>query len=1009
MKKELFIFALLFSLGVNLSISQTSFMVDDDIAVFYPANFDSTQTLPSLALVKDLLPAKSVAADWKITPSFQIENGKAVAKITYQGQVDLYGNGEVTGALRRNDTKITLWNTDNYAYGKDDGKRLYQSHPWVMGVREDGTCFGIIADNSWKQYFDLSNPITITSDGPAFRVIVIEKKNPEELLKALAEVTGTMKLPPLWALGYQQCRFSYYPATRVKEIADEFRNRKIPCDVIWMDIDYMDGFRIFTFNSQGFPDPKGLNDYLHNKNFKSVYMIDPGVKKDAAYWVYNQGTAGNHWVFNKSNIEYNGNVWPGLCAFPDFTRPETQTWWGGLYADFMSKGVDGVWNDMNEPSVFDGPDGTMPEDNIHRGGGELPQGIHLRYHNVYGYLMVRSTREGILQANPTKRPFVLSRDNFLGGQRYAATWTGDNVSSWDFLKMSIPMSLNLSLSGQPFNGADIGGFVGDATGDLLGHWMALGVYYPFSRNHSSSGTVNQEPWAFGDEIENVSRTAINRRYRLLPYLYTKFREASETGIPIMQPQFFADLKDLNLRKEQQSFLLGGDLMIIPRWAENVKVPSANWNPLKVEKEDDGYQAIVLIRPGAIVPLGSVIQSTVEYKSDSVTLLLNPTDDGVALGTLYHDAGNGFEYESGDYVLQQFVSSKYHTDSLKIDITKIEGTKTVNRTYRIGYVTDDSIAYNNWSTDTVQYVKIIPDLKPYINLALLNKVYAGGTFNSWAALTLSKSTPTGHTWISDPVKIAAGTQELKFSYQSDWTGSSWGNATGLTGTAQVITPTGKNVIFTAPVSGNYIISFNDSTLSYSIVKSMDSKQTQMYVAGTFNSWNLSENKMTLKDNYLWRLSPMSMTVGNYELKFANTSNWSGDDWGNASGLSGTAQLTTGGYPNIAFTIPETKSYSICFNDSTLEYSIVDAASETDTAKISKVELFPNPVTSKLNIRSSKAIGKVEIFDAVGVSVLIKQIAEKESVIDVSSLNTGLYVIKIKNENNELYKQKIVINK
>ncbi len=715
MKRKVFTLFVLIYVCLLESFGQSSFLAGDGIAVFYPAGYDSSGNSSSLIFVNKLVNNGAVPSEWSIKPVFSIVNQKAVAKITYQGQVDLYGNGEVIGRLKRNGTNVTLWNTDNYTYKTDNGKRLYQSHPWVMGVRADGTAFGIIADNTWKQYFDLANPITMTSEGPAFRVVVIEKSNAGELMKTLAELTGKMELPPLWALGYQQCRFSYFPDTQVKGIADSFRAKKIPCDVIWMDIDYMQNYKVFTFDASGFSNPASLNDYLHGKDFKSVFMIDPGVKKQSGYFVYDQGTSGSHWVQKSDGQEFNGDVWPGACAFPDFTRPETRTWWKNLYGDYMATGIDGVWNDMNEPAVFGGTDGTMPTDNIHRGGGSLPQGSHLRYHNVYGRLMVQASVDGIKQANPDKRPFVLSRSNFLGGQRFAATWTGDNSSTLAHMKLSIPMSLTLGLSGQPFSGPDIGGFDGNCNADLLAKWMALGAYYPFSRNHSTKGSVSQEPWAFGTAVENVSRTAINRRYRLLPYLYTLFREASQTGMPIMRPVFFADYTNLNLRAEEQIFLLGNDLLITPRWAVNVNFPAGDWDNIKLEDTDDGYQATVMIRPGAIVPIGPVIQSTADYSTDSLTLLINPLADGSASGKLYHDDGDGFGYKTNDFAVHQFISSKHNDDSLKIVIEKTEGDKAVNNVYRIGYVTDNSIAYSPWSANTTQYVAIIEDKNGQINL------------------------------------------------------------------------------------------------------------------------------------------------------------------------------------------------------------------------------------------------------------------------------------------------------
>lgn len=705
MKHLLLVFVLLLGWGMSRTYAQTSYMANDGVAVFYPEHFDSAQTLPSLAVIENLQPENPVPPNWTIIPKFSVENRKAIAKISYQGNVDLYGTGEVTGTLRRNGTKITLWNTDNYMYAKHDGKRLYQSHPWVMGVREDGTAFGILADNTWKQTLDLSNPITFTSEGPAFRVIVVEKQSPQELLKALGKLTGTMQMPPLWALGFQQSRYSYFPQSRAKSVATDFRKHKMPCDVLWLDINYMQNFKIFTFDSVTFPHPAALNKYLHSINFHSVWMIDPGVKKEDGYFVYDQGTAGNMWVKDSTGNAFVGKVWPGDCVFPDFTRPATAKWWGSLYKNFMAEGIDGVWNDMNEPAVFDGPDATMPENNWHRGGGKLPAGPHLRYHNVFGMLMVKASREGILNANPDKRPFVLSRSNFLGGQRYAATWTGDNKSTWEHFKLATPMILTMGLSGQPFCGPDLGGYKGSPDTTLFADWMALGAFYPFCRDHTEIGSANQEPWKFGKKVENISRTALNRRYRLMPYLYTLFHETSITGLPIMRPVFFADPQDTSLRGEQQSFLLGDNLLIIPRWAKDTKQPSGNWVQLKLEMHDDGVQPIVKLRPGAIVPMTKVIQSTVEYKTDSVTLLVNPKDDGTAHGTLYDDAGDGFEYQNGDYALDQFSSTMGDGQQLRITITRKSGNRPEHRVYRIGYVIDGNIFYSDWSGDQIQYVSL----------------------------------------------------------------------------------------------------------------------------------------------------------------------------------------------------------------------------------------------------------------------------------------------------------------
>lgn len=698
----------IFLLSVPILHAQQSYLYNKDVAVFYPANFHADETLPSAAIVKELVPQASLPVDWKDVPTFDLESGRNTVTLNVAPGTDLYGTGEVLGDLKRNGTNVSLWATDNYMYQAHDGKQLYQAHPWVLGVRADGSSFGVIADNSWKSTIDLKNGIHFISEGPMPRVIVIEKNSPDEVMKELANLTGTMQLPPLWALGYQQCRYSYNPDSRVKEIADGFRNHHIPCDVIWMDIDYMNAFRVFTFDPKQFPDPKGLNDYLHQKHFKSVYMIDPGIKKDESYFVYNQGTKGDYWVKDKDGLTFVGEVWPGDCVFPDFTRPEVRGWWSTLYKDFMAKGVDGVWNDMNEPAVFKGVDASMPPTNVHKGGDGWPSGTHLRYHNLFGMNMVKATREGIMEANPSKRPFVLSRSNFLGGQRYAATWTGDNSSSWQHLLASIPMSLNLSLSGQPFNGPDMGGFALDCNADLLSYWTASGVFFPFARNHAAKGTVNQEPWAFGEKTENVCRTAIERRYRFLPYIYTLFQEATTDGMPIMRPVFMSDVKDTTLRSEQESFMLGGDLLIIPRWSKSLRLPKGDWDILKLEDNDDGYQPFVALRPGAIVPMTKAIESTADFKTDSITLLVNPDADGKAFGRLYDDAGEGYDYQKGDYSICEFSAMPTKDGELMINVSKVAGYRDVTRYYRIGYVTDNKILYSDWSNEDTLFSKVVDD-------------------------------------------------------------------------------------------------------------------------------------------------------------------------------------------------------------------------------------------------------------------------------------------------------------
>lgn len=646
----------------------------EGVVRFYPEGTNRDSFPLSFALVNPFPMIDRIPDDWRVMPVFTNNILGYTASIAVEEGTSLYGTGEIAGPLLRNGRITQAWNMDSGSY-TDRSDHLYQSHPWVLAVRKDGSAFGVLADTTFRTFINLRGGISFTTREQGFPVIVIDADSPQEVLKRLAVLIGTIPLPPLWALGYHQCRFSYYPDSEVRAIADEFRARRIPCDVIWVDIDYMNGYRIFTFDPKGFPDPASTNAYLHRKGFKSVWILDPGVKNELGYFVFDQGTDGNHWVLTAGGQAYNGRVWPGMCAFPDFTRDETRRWWAGLYRDFMAQGADGIWNDMNEPSILTplGLPKTMPEDNWHRGDSEHAAGAHAQYHNVYGMFMVRATQEGMLSANPDKRTFVLTRANYIGGQRYAATWTGDNVATWDNLYWSIPMILNLGLSGQPFSGPDIGGHNLNATAELFGRWIGVGAFFPFSRAHKTKMSKHQEPWTFGPEVEASARTAIERRYRLLPYVYTLFREASVAGLPVMRPVFFADPKDPALRDEDHAFLLGSDLLVEPTLTQGpthtFKEPRGIWRTVALVGEDysqDINQPVLKIRGGSIIPLGRVIQNTTERSLDPLTLFVALDNKGKAEGALYEDAGEGFEYQKGMYILTTYeASQKDNTVSVRI--------------------------------------------------------------------------------------------------------------------------------------------------------------------------------------------------------------------------------------------------------------------------------------------------------------------------------------------------------
>jgi len=663
------------AIATPIAHAQVAEVIGDGI-IRYDASLEARQNRrPSIALVQPFTAIGDVNPDnMAISPEYSMDSGsgRTVASIDIPEGTSLYGTGMCAGPLLRNGFVTETWNLDAFGYGLGD-PNLYTSQPWVLGVRPDGTAFGVLADTTYRTQIDLRGGITFRAEGGNFAVIIVDRDSPQEVMEGLGELTGSIAMPPRWAVGYHQCRYSYNPESRVREVAQTFRDKEIPADVIWMDIDYMDEYRVFTFDKEQFPDPKGLNDWLDSIGWSNVWMIDPGVKDEDGYFVSDSGDEHDVWVRDKDGNVYNGEVWPGVCVFPDYLNRDVRNWWAGLYKDFMSYNIDGVWNDMNEPAVFNVASKTMPEDNVHRADPELGgTDTHDRYHNVYGMQMIRATREGVMAANPDKRPFVLSRANYIGGHRYGATWTGDNSANWPHLEMSIPMTLNLSLSGQPFVGPDIGGFAFNGDGELFQRWIGFGSLFPFSRGHTAKGNIDKEPWSFGPEVEATSRRALERRYRLMPMLYTAFHESSESGMPIAQPTFFADPTDLALRSEDDSFLLGEDLLVVCKTTPEMdRVPvlpgavdGVEWAEFDFPSYDGGRDSKdsalpqLYIRPGSIIPTGPVHQYFGDRpdQRDELTLLVHLDANGEAEGDLYEDAGEGFGYMMGEYLETEFVAS-----------------------------------------------------------------------------------------------------------------------------------------------------------------------------------------------------------------------------------------------------------------------------------------------------------------------------------------------------------------
>lgn len=619
-----------------------------------------------------------------------------------------FGLGDKVGPLDRRNETFTLWNTDAYHF-QESTDPLYKAILFFL-TTHSGLSYGIFLDNTWRTSFDfgkeLHDAYSFGSEGGELDYYFIAGPEPKQVLSRYTQLTGRIPMPPLWTLGFQQCRYSYYPESQVREIASRLRADKIPADTIYLDIDYQEKYRPFTVNREYFPHFGQLVQDLKQQHFHLIAITDLhiGNAPNIGYAPYDSGTAGDHFVKNPDGSVFSGIVWPGKAVFPDFTRKVTRDWWGTLYREFYVKdGVAGFWNDMNEPSVFDGPDKTMPLDTVHRiaePGWPERATSHREIHNVFGMQNSRGTYDGLLALKPDQRPFVLTRATYAGGQRYAATWTGDNSATWNHMRISVPQLLNLSLSGFAMVGDDIGGYAGNAPADLLTRWYELGAFNPIDRNHTEKGGMQHEAWANGPVHEAIRRRYIEERYRLLPYLYSVAEEASSTGIPIMRPLFleFPNNDPVALAPDNQ-FMLGRSLMVAPRafpdteggypvvfpagtsWFDywtgkpvHAQVPPAGPTPepvvqtLEVDPKLDTLP--VYVRAGSILPREPLVESTDEKPQGPLELRVYPGPD--CQGALYLDDGISFAYKRGEF-LRAAYSCTTTANGLDVAIGAREGS------------------------------------------------------------------------------------------------------------------------------------------------------------------------------------------------------------------------------------------------------------------------------------------------------------------------------------------------
>ena len=598
------------------------------------------------------------------------------------------GLGDKSGDLNLRGGSFENWNTDSFAYGAERDP-LYRTVPFYYSLHT-GQAYGIFLDNSYRSFFDFAasdkDTVSFSAKGGEMNYYFIYGPKLLDVAAQYVELTGKPEMPPLWALGFHQCRWSYHPESRVREVANKFRELQIPCDSIYLDIDYMDGYRCFTWDKEEFPDPTGMIADLREQGFHTVVMIDPGIRVDDNYHVYAEGKENDYFCRRTTGEVMYGPVWPPDCVWPDYTRPEVRKWWGNLYKTlYNEQGVSGFWNDMNEPAVFQVTRNTFPDEVRHDYDGHPTN--HAKAHNIFGMQMTKGSQEGLKRLQPDKRPFLLTRATFSGGQRYAAVWTGDNVATWEHLEIANRQCQRLSISGFSFVGTDIGGFVDEPGGELLVRWLQAGIFHPFYRIHSSGNNLDgaaeaekdlirelearnrqdQEPWAYGNPYTQHAKAAIELRYRLLPYHYTAFRRHIMSGKPIIRSLAFYDQTDDRAVTNETGSVYGEQLLVYPVSEEGateveVYLPRGTWTDYFTGKVYKGMHTVkypvtlahspIFVKAGAVIPHYPVMQYTGEKAVEELTLCAY-VGKNLTQSELYEDAGEGYDFLNGDYSLRSF--------------------------------------------------------------------------------------------------------------------------------------------------------------------------------------------------------------------------------------------------------------------------------------------------------------------------------------------------------------------
>lgn len=625
-------------------------------------------------------------------PSFKDEKGNVyISKVN--DCLAYYGLGEKGGDLNKKGCYTENFNTDD-PETDDDSITYYKTIPFYVALKEEAT-YGIFFDNSFRSYFDMGmemgDRIFFGAIGGQIQYYFIPGENIKEVVKNYTALTGRMEMPPLWSLGYQQCRFSYFSQEEVRELVKTFEEKDIPLDVVYLDIDYMDGFRVMTFKTPNFDDAAGLISDLKEKGIRTITIVDPGVKVDEEYPVFKRGKEGNHFTKKLDGEIFIGAVWPGDSAFPDFSNNDCREWWKSELKKFISEhGMDGIWNDMNEPCVFNNDHKTMLETCLHNSDNGVIE--HKEFHNRYGFEMSRCSKEAQEELHPNERGFSMTRATYAGGQRYSSVWTGDNMSLWSQMRMSISMNANLGISGFSFVGNDVSGFGLDSSEELFIRWMEMGPFIPIFRNHSNMYTRRQEPWAFGPRAEKIAKKSIELRYELLPYIYDLYYISHKEGLPIFRPMIMEYEKDMNLLNIREQFMLGENMLVAPvlyerERSKTVYLPKGSWfNYFTMEKLQGGKwyklpceldEILVFVKEGSIIPTYNKKFRNVKERPNNILLKVFGEN---AKGFHYNDDGHTMEYLDGKYTYMdievidgkeefKYIHNDYRVENIEVQVIK----------------------------------------------------------------------------------------------------------------------------------------------------------------------------------------------------------------------------------------------------------------------------------------------------------------------------------------------------